>query len=281
MMVKDPDLGKMVGSSSPKPFGLRQGQPTEVKGEISGYQEALIHPVREPGEESVSPTAIQTFSLLDYRDFCRLADFKGKPRRIWGCPCRPVIWGDTPLTLIAPALGAPYAAMVLEKLIILGARRVLVLGWCGSLAPQVRLGHLVLPTGAYPGDGTSPHYLKSRSLVAPHSGLHELLAARLRGIATPWHQGPVWSTDAYYRETPELVRTCRERGFLALEMELAALFAVARFRRIAVAGLLVVSDELSSPTRKPAPGMNAFRRAREVAQRLVLETAVQWEAEDV
>ena len=46
--------------------------------------------------------------------------------------------GDQPITLMAPALGAPYAVMVLEKLLVLGARMVLALGWCGSLQSHLK-----------------------------------------------------------------------------------------------------------------------------------------------
>lgn len=242
--------------------------------------EALIQPLREPGEAEVPPTAIMTFSPADYRDLCRLAQLEGRSRRLWGCAVREGRWQGTPVAVAAPALGAPYAAMVLEKLIALGAHRVLVLGWCGSLAPQVRLGHLVLPSGAYPGDGTSLHYLADPALISPHPGLYQLLAAHLRKNPLSWHTGKVWSTDAFYRETPSLVRSCRSQGFLALEMELAALFAVARFRGIALAALLVVSDELFDLTWKPARGAQSFRRAREVALSLILAAASSGEGEN-
>ena len=183
--------------------------------------------------------------------------------------------------MVAPALGAPYATMVLEKLIALGARRVLALGWCGSLARQVRIGHLILPTGAVPGDGTSPHYIREPGLLLPHQGLFDLLAGNLRASGTPWHAGPVWSTDAFYRETKDLVRHCQSQGILGIELELAALLAVGLFRQVAVAGLLVVSDELFTYEWRPARGSEPFRRGRKTALRLVLDAAAAAEGQDV
>jgi nucleoside phosphorylase len=121
-------------------------------------RDALIHPVREQGEEAVTPTVILTFTQPDYRDLCRLTQAQSHPLQLWGCAYRPGSWEDAKLTVVAPALGAPFAAMILEKFIALGTRRVLVLGWCGSVAPQVQIGDLILPTRALPGDGTSPHY---------------------------------------------------------------------------------------------------------------------------
>jgi uridine phosphorylase len=246
-----------------------------------GDQDVLIHPVREPGEEAVTPTVILTFTQPDYRALGRLLQAQELPRQIWGCACRPGSWKGIPLTLVAPAMGAPYAAMVLEKLIALGARRVLVLGWCGSLSQEVRIGDLILPDKAIPGDGTSPHYRPEPGGVPPHSGLYALLATSLRTADVPWHSGAVWSTDAFYRETKGLVKSCQEQGILGIEMELAALFAVGRWRGIAVAALLVVSDELFTLTWQPARGSQPFRQARQRAFQVVLEVAAQPGESDV
>ena len=264
--------GKTPGNPGPLPGEPRGISPFQSAG-TSLDQEALIHPTREAGEEPVPPTAVLTFTQPDYQALCRLTQAQEQPRQVWGCACRPVTWKGTPLTLAAPALGAPYAAMVLEKLIALGAKRVLVLGWCGSLSPEVHIGELLLPNLAVPGDGTSPHYCRDSAGIPPHAGLYELLAASLRDAEIPWHTGPVWSTDAFYRETARLVKSCQQQGILGIDLELAALFAVGRFRQIAVAGLLVVSDELFTLTWRPARGSEPFRAARRAALRMVLDVA--------
>ncbi len=236
-------------------------------------QPALIQPTREPGEKPVTSAVILTFTQPDYRALSRLAQVHEVSRQVWGCAYRPGSWKGSSLTVVAPALGAPYAAMVLEKLIALGARQVLALGWCGSLSPQVHIGHLILPSGAIPGDGTSPHYCREPGEIPPHRDLYNHLVAGLQDAGIPWHTGPVWSTDAFYRETPALVQSCQARGILGLELELAALFAVGRYRQVAMAGLLVVSDELFALQWQPARGSEPFRQARNAALRLVLDAA--------
>jgi len=242
-------------------------------GALPEDQDVLIHPRREPGEEPVTTTVIQTFTQPDYQSLCRMAKAVDQPRQIWGCACRPVSWEGADFLVAAPAMGAPYAAMVLEKLIALGTRRVLVLGWCGSLSPEVRIGSLILPSRAVSGDGTSPHYCRQANDIPPHQGLYDLLATSLGSAEVPWHTGPVWSTDAFYRETKALVKSCQKQGILGIDLEMAALFAVGRFRQIAVAGLLVVSDELFSLEWRPARGSEPFRAARHAALRLVLDVA--------
>ncbi len=99
-------------------------------------REAIINPTREPWDEPVTARVILTFTLPDYRYLCRLVQPQEPPRYIYNCALREGRWDDQPITLTAPALGAPYAVMVLEKLMALGARMVLALGWCGSLQSQ-------------------------------------------------------------------------------------------------------------------------------------------------
>ena len=67
------------------------------------------------------------------------------------------------------------------------------------------------------------------------------------------------------------------QGVLGVDMEMAALFAVGRFRQVPVAGLLVVSDELATLQWRPGYRSERFRRARDQAARLVLAAAVQWD----
>jgi uridine phosphorylase len=262
--------------AAPGPQGICRLEGSVTRSSVPSLPEdqpALIEPTREPGEEPVTPTVVLTFTQPDYQALCRLAQVHEVPRQVWGCAYRPGSWKGSSLTVVAPALGAPYAAMVLEKLIALGARQVLALGWCGSLSPQVHIGHLILPSGAIPGDGTSPHYCREPGEIPPHRDLYNLLVAGLRDAGIPWHTGPVWSTDAFYREPPSLVQSCRARGILGIDLELAALFAVGRFRQVAVAGLLVVSDELFALQWQPARGSQPFRQARNAALRLVLDAA--------
>ena len=275
--ISSAEKGDLASCSSPmKPCEASLGST-----DLPSDQEVLIHPTREPGEETVTPTVILTFTQPDYRVLCRLIKAQDQPRHIWDCACRPGFWKGEALTVMAPAMGAPYAAMVLEKLIVLGARRVLVLGWCGSLSSAVRIGDLILPDLAIPGDGTSPHYCPEPGGIPPHPGLYELLAACLQDTEVPWHVGPVWSTDAIYRETRGLVQSCQAQGILGIDLELAALFAVGRFRGIAVAGLMIVSDELFTFTWQPARGSQPFRLAREKAFHLVLDIAALAEGRDV
>jgi len=220
---------------------------------------------------------ILTFTLPDYRYLCRLVQPAEPPRYIYNCAVREGCWGEASLTLLAPALGAPYAVMVLEKLIVLGARMVLALGWCGSLQSSLGIGDLVLPAATVSTEGTSRHYPLGEQPPDPDPELFGILRQLLRDSDNRWQEGTVWSTDGFYRETVDLVRRYQAQGVLGVDMEMAALFTVARFRQVPAAGLLVVSDELATGRWNPGYRSGTFRRARDRAARLVLAAAAQWE----
>lgn len=172
--------------------------------------------------------------------------------------------------LAGPVTGAPYAAILLEQLVAWGVRRVIYLGWCGSLSAEVAVGDLLVPTAAIIEDGTSPAYGgKPLGLAFPSESLSDELAALLPETGPRLRRGVIWSTDAIYRETADKVAYFQSRDALAVEMELAALFTVSRFRGIETAAVLVVSDELHGPEWQPGFSDPRFQAARQAAADLV------------
>ncbi len=259
---------------------LRGGRGSCAPPALPSTNTAIINPVREAGEEAVAARVVMAFTRPDYQLLCRLAKARKPPRYLWDCAVRTGSWAERPVTVAGPALGAPYAAMVLEKLIALGAKAVIAMGWGGSLAPQVGLGSLVLPTKAVGGDGTSPHYRLGEGDLTPDPDLRNSLEKYLLeglGPGVSWHSGPIWTTDAFYRETVAAVRHYQSQGVLAVDLELAALFAVGRFRGVPVAGILVVSDELFTLKWRPGLRSGHLRQAREAAARAALRALAAWE----
>jgi uridine phosphorylase len=176
------------------------------------------------------------------------------------------------LSVAGPALGAPQAALVLEKLIALGGRRFLVLGWCGSLQPDLGVGQIVIARRAVSQEGTSRHYPSGRRPLVTSPDLTAGLKDALTEAGLDFVEGPVWTTDAPYRETIPAVRRFQEQGVLAVDMEASALMAVAAFRRVELALMMVVSDELHSLKWKHGFKTSRFARARDRALRLISTT---------
>lgn len=180
-----------------------------------------------------------------------------------------------PFSAIASPMGAPMAVMLLEQLIALGARRLLYLGFCGALMPSYSIGDVFLPTQTVREEGTSYHYLPAEVLACASPRLQALLYAQAQRLQLPVRQGPIWTTDAPYRETPHKIRQLQEVGVHAVDMEMAALFAVAQYRACEVGALLLVSDECYHPTWKPGFGTPRLRQACDAAVTVAVAAATQ------
>ena len=176
--------------------------------------------------------------------------------------------------LAGPAMGAPIAVMAAEKLFALGITDLLILGWAGSLNPEVRIGDLVLVEGALSEEGTSAHYpLPEGRQAGSDPVLTAALERRLTADGISFHRGKVWTTDAPYRETADKVERYGREGLLAVEMEMSALFNLAAFRNKAAAGLVVITDELAQGGWKPGFSSPLVASARRTAAGLILKTA--------
>jgi uridine phosphorylase len=157
--------------------------------------------------------------------------------------------GQTPVTVAQMPIGSAAAVMLLEELIACGGQQFIVLGTAGSLRQSLSIGAIVLPTEAIREEGTSFHYVPAGSTVAPDTDLVERLASSCGDLSVPFRRGPVWTTDAPFRELASKVTTYAAMGVLAVDMEAAALFAVAALRGVRLAMLLAIADMVADPWR--------------------------------
>ena len=178
-----------------------------------------------------------------------------------------------PFSVIASPMGAPMAVMLMEQLVALGARRLLYLGFCGALIPSYRIGDLFLPGHAIREEGTSYHYLPDDVVPCASPHVQAVLQAQAQQRQLPIQQGPIWTTDAPYRETPLKIQQFQEAGVHAVDMEMAALFAVGQYRQCEVGALLVVSDECYHPVWKPGFGASRLRQACDEAVTVAVAAA--------
>ena len=174
------------------------------------------------------------------------------------------------ITLIGPFLGAPQAVMAMEKMIALGAERIWVLGYCGSLGKDLHIGDLVIPSTALSEEGTSQHYPIGERPLKTDEGLNGLLKEALRVHGQSVTLGPIWTTDAPYRETPAKVEAYLKKGILAVEMEMSALMTLAIYRGVSLTGLLCVSDELHDMKWKPGFSDPKLKKASRIAGDVLL-----------
>jgi uridine phosphorylase len=142
-------------------------------------------------------------------------------------------------------IGAPAAIMTLEEVIACGAKVIFEVGVAGGLQSYLQPADIVVVTRAIRDEGTSHQYLRADETVESSARLRDRLVSRLKETGIRHFVGPVWSTDAVYRETRGKFRSFRDAGALAVDMETSAVFALARYRGVEAASVQVISDVLS------------------------------------
>lgn len=144
-----------------------------------------------------------------------------------------------------PGVGAAIAAGLLEEAIAFGCRKFIVVGGAGVLEKGLEVGKLILVSAAVRDEGVSYHYLPPSREVTAHPVGVQALETVLERRGVPYHKAKTWTTDAPYRETPAMIAARRAEGCFAVEMEAAALMAVAQFRGVVLGQCLYAGDDLS------------------------------------
>ena len=240
--------------------------------EIKDSQAGIVSPVKGKHRPDLGPLAVMVASQSDLDSLSGLMGLKeSDSQRLFISRLYRERGAETDgFSIIGPFIGAPYAVMVLETLIAWGVRKIIFFGWCGAVSPKVKVGDIVLPDAAWVDEGTSRHYgMNDNSLTTPSSYLLKKTKEILDDSGHDYQEGAVWSTDAIYRETPEKVVYYQQKGVLAVEMELSALFSVGRYRQVDVAGLLVVSDEVSALRWRPGFGDIEFKKSRKNVNNII------------
>jgi uridine phosphorylase len=153
------------------------------------------------------------------------------------------------LSLMYSGMGSPAAANALEMIKANGGRRVVVFGACGGTDPKVAVGDLVVVSGAVRGEGTSSYYAPMEFPAV----FHPVLTNRLHeaAVAAPVrnHLGVAFTTDAGYRQGPEIYETYAGLT-IAVESECAAAAVVGARLGLEMGALLFCSDNTTLPKDK-------------------------------
>ncbi len=150
------------------------------------------------------------------------------------------------LTVMGSGMGQPSIAIYATELFkFFGVDRIIRVGTCGGVSPQVQVGDSVIATGAH----TDSNFNQSRIPGIFFSATASFrLAAKAqeasKSVPGAVHVGPVVSKDHFYWSEPGQAEGLRDYGVLGVEMEAAALYGTAaEFGKEALA-VLTVSDHL-------------------------------------
>ncbi|MFN8381932.1 MAG: nucleoside phosphorylase [Anaerolineales bacterium] len=168
-------------------------------------------------------------------------------------------------------IGAPVVVSLTEEMIAWGVKRFVLLSWGGALQKDLDAGDIVLNDRAIRDEGASHHYLPAEKYVPADFSLLQKLKSNLTAQNIKFTTGATWTTDAPYRETKGEVLQYQSEGIQTVEMEIAGLFALAQFRGVKAASIVVVADRLANLKWESPVDMKAINQSFEVAYKAAID----------
>lgn len=147
------------------------------------------------------------------------------------------------LSIIAFGIGSPMAGLVMDVVSYTDPKAVLMLGLCGGLDDDLAVGDYLVPTASIRDEGTSIHYLPPTVPALPSLALNAVICQLLDEKQIPYRSGIMKTTDYRMWEFDEGFRMqLREERVMAIDMEIATLFAVGYAKALPTGALMLVSD---------------------------------------
>ena len=160
--------------------------------------------------------------------------------------------------------GSPMVMELAEELAAMGAKKMILMTWGGTLQTDLKPGDIIVCNRAIRDEGASHHYLPPSKYVDADAALvHELVSA-IRTQGAQCTVGTTWTTDAPYRETREEVMQYQAEGVKTVEMESAGLFTAGQVRAVQTASVVIGMDSLASLRWQTPERLDGIMRSLEV-----------------
>lgn len=124
------------------------------------------------------------------------------------------------------SVSGPWISSDIEVLHAQGVKNVIIIGNCGVLDSKIDDCSIIIPTRGFRDEGTSYHYLSSSEMIDINTKYIDDFTKILSKYNFNYTKGYTWTTDAFYRETPQKIDYFKQRGAICVEMEGTAIAAV-------------------------------------------------------
>ena len=152
------------------------------------------------------------------------------------------------ISATSTGMGCPSAAIAVEELANIGATHFIRVGSTGALQPGINIGDLIVSTGSMRLDGTSSYYAHSSfPALTDYFLTRALFETALEKKAERGYNlfmGVGASSDAFYGETPDLLKMMIGHRLLNVEMESSAINILAQMRGLKASMVCAVSGNL-------------------------------------
>jgi len=138
---------------------------------------------------------------------------------------------------------APDSAFVTELICEGGIDTLIRIGSCGALSKDIQIGDFVIGDKILRGDGATRYYVDDNYVAKVDKSLTDKLEKAFKNISGT-HRGGIWTTDAIFRETKEIVNGYIDKGAVAVDMVTSPFVTVANLYKKKAAVVMAVSDSL-------------------------------------
>lgn len=177
----------------------------------------------------------------------------------------------TPVSVMPSGMGMPSAAIYVTELFReYDVKRVIRVGTCGAYQPDLDVLAIIA------ADRAETHSVIPETIGAPKEllatpALIEAAKKAAEDAGEKLHIGTLFSSDVFYEPTDATVKANTAAGILAVEMEAAAMYAIAAVEGREALALVTVSDQIHTgeqiPSEQRQKGVDAMLK-------LALETTV-------
>ena len=179
-----------------------------------------------------------------------------------------------PVSIMGSGMGMPSISIYAHELFdYYGVKQIIRVGTCGGLLPDMQVGDLVLASAASTDSAMNRQQFNGWDISTGADPdllgrVHEKALQKNLKIRT----GSVFSTDWFYHPDEEFIAKVQKMGMLALDMESAALYALAKQHGKRALTILSVSDVIPTGERAShETRQNAFGTVIKVVLQAVLE----------
>jgi len=179
-----------------------------------------------------------------------------------------------PVSIMGSGMGMPSISIYAHELYdYFGVKQIIRVGTCGGLLPDMQIGDLVLASASSTDSAMNRQRFGGWDLsAAADSGLLAQVQKEAQRKSLKIRTGNVFASDWFYHPDETFIDKVQKMGILALDMESAALYALAQQHGTRALTILSVSDVIPTGERASHEArQNAFGKVIEVVLDAVLE----------
>ena len=234
-------------------------------------------------QKGIAPGTVPAICILDpdgdLVDYLR-ATHCARRHQAWACyhtVLDTFLYQGIEFGVIGRVVGSSFAVLVAEELFASGCELLISITSAGQIISLDHPPYIVLIEKALRDEGTSYHYLPPSTFSYLHPELRKAIDSAWDNTHVPLYIGASWTTDAPFRETEEMIKTCRKKGILTVEMEAAALYALAEVKQYQIICFAHVTNQMGQTEGDFEKGQ---AQGSFTALHILIQTAKAWKAFD-